>query len=249
MLKALALSKSYEPGTLALDKLDLEVQPGEIYCLLGANGAGKTTTIHLFLELMEPTSGRALICGVDVHKEPLRAKEKVAYLPESLKLYGALTGRQNLEFFAGLGGRELQRGEAEALLARVGLRRGAADERVRSYSKGMRQKLGIAIVLAKEAPTLILDEPLSGLDPEAASLFIDHLLELRDGGTAILLSTHDLLRAKQLADRVGILKEGKKILECSREELAQQDLEELYLQYIQGDGGDEARPEVAVRVP
>jgi len=233
VLQAIGLSKSYEPGTLALAGLDLEVRPGEIYCLLGANGAGKTTTIHLFLNLLEPTAGRALICGIDVQRDPLAAKAKVAYLPERLELYGALTGRQNLEFFAGLAGRQLGGGEVKDLLSRGGRAQEAADARVKPYSKGMRQKLGIAIVLAKDAPALILDEPLSGLDPEAAALFVAQLLELRSQGRAILMSTHDVLRTKQLADRVGILKAGEKVLECSREELAQENLEQLYLDYMQ----------------
>lgn len=242
MLRAEGLSKTYPPRTLALDGLDLEVHPGEIYCLLGANGAGKTTTIHLFLDLMEPSAGRALVCDVDVHQEPLRAKAKVAYLPESLKLYGALTGRQNLEFFAGLCGRHLSVEAVRNLLRRVGLAPEDVDQRVRAYSKGMRQKLGIAMVLAKDAPTLVLDEPLSGLDPEAAALLVDQLRALREDGKAILMSTHDMLRTKQLADRVGILKAGKKVLEYSREELAQHDVERLYLDFIQGDRAAEGQP-------
>ncbi len=235
MIEAEDLTKRYEDGVLALDALNLAVAPGRIYCLLGANGAGKTTTINLFLNFIEPTSGRALIDGIDVARRPLDAKQHIAYLSENVMLYGNFTARQNLDFFARLGGRnQLDREAYYAVMRRVGLPERAFEQRVREFSKGMRQKLGIAICMIKDAPALIMDEPMSGLDPKAAAELVETLQELRNSGKAILMSTHDVFRAKEMADVVGIMKEGRKVMERSRAELGQDDLEQLYLDYMRG---------------
>ena len=239
MIEAVGLSKRYEDGILALDHLDLKVEAGQIYCLLGANGAGKTTAINLFLNFIEPTEGTARIHGVDVYEDPLEARRYVAYLSENVTLYSNFTARQNLEFFAGLSGRDhLGREQSYAIMEQVGLPERAFEQRVKSFSKGMRQKLGIAIVMVKEAPALMLDEPMSGLDPKAAAELLQTLKTLRDDGRAILMSTHDIFRAKELADLVGIMKEGKKVLESTREDLEHQDLEQLYLDYMRADSGE-----------
>jgi ABC-2 type transport system ATP-binding protein len=236
MIDAIQLSKRYEDGVLALDALDLAVAPGQVCCLLGANGAGKTTTINLFLDFLEPDGGRALLDGIDVHARPLEALSRVGYLSENVTLYSNFTARQNLEFFARLGGREpLERHEAREVLARVGLPEKAFEQRVKSFSKGMRQKLGIAITMVKNAPALLLDEPTSGLDPKAAAELIRTLRGLRDAGKAILMSTHDIFRAKELADLVVILREGRKVFESDRAGLEHEDLEELYLQFMRGE--------------
>lgn len=236
MIKAIQLSKRYEDGILALDALDLSVAPGQVCCLLGANGAGKTTAINLFLNFLEPTSGRALLGGVDVHARPLEALGRVAYLSENVTLYLNFTARQNLDLFARLGGRgPLSREEAREVLARVGLPEKAFDQRVKSFSKGMRQKLGIAIAKVKNAPALLLDEPTSGLDPKAAAELVRTLQGLRDDGRAILMSTHDIFRAKELADLVVILREGRKVFESDRTGFEHEDLEELYLHYMRGE--------------
>ncbi len=167
MLVATDLSKRYNDVT-ALDSLNLTVQPGEVFCLLGANGAGKTTTINLFLNFIDPTSGTAAINGLDVTKAPLETKKYVAYIPETVMLYRNLTGIENLEYFAALAGRpDYLRAELLNFFKRVGLPDDAPDRRVGTYSKGMRQKVGIAIALAKGAKALLLDEPTSGLDPKA----------------------------------------------------------------------------------
>jgi ABC-2 type transport system ATP-binding protein len=235
MIEATELSKRYEDGVLALDGLNLKIQPGEIYCLLGANGAGKTTTIHLFLNFIEPTAGQAFINGIDVTKDPLEAKKYVAYLSESVMLYGNFTARQNLEFFAKLGGkRNLKKDDYYRVMREVGLPEKAWEQRVKAFSKGMRQKLGIAICMIKDAPALLLDEPTAGLDPKAAAEFLETLRELRRRRKAILMSTHDIFRAKEIADRVGIMKEGRKVMERTRDELAHEDLERLYLDYMRG---------------
>lgn len=230
MLQAFELTKRYENGVLGLDGLNLTIRAGEIYCLLGANGAGKTTTINLFLGFIPPTSGAAVVGGVDVAKEPLAARRHLAYVPENVLLYTYFTARQNLEFFARLAGRPLRgREQAYAVMRRAGLEEGAFERPLHTFSKGMRQKLGLAIAMVKQADVLLLDEPTSGLDPKAASEFLAVLRELRESGRAILMSTHDVFRSKEVADRVGIMRAGKLVAEQTREELRHQDLERLYL--------------------
>lgn len=237
MIEAIDLTKRYEDGVVALDHLRLTVDPGEIYCLLGANGAGKTTAIYLFLHLIEPTFGEARIAGIDVPRDPLAAKEHLAYVSENVRLYDSFTARQNLDFFARLGRDEpLPAEEHERVLRQVGLPETAFDRKVRSFSKGMRQKLGIAIAILRDAPALLLDEPLSGLDPKAAAELVRILRGLRDRGKAILMSTHDIFRARDLADRIGIMKAGKKVFERTREELRHEDLETIYLEYMREPG-------------
>jgi ABC-2 type transport system ATP-binding protein len=234
MLEAIDLTKRYEDGLLALDHLNLKVEAGETFCLLGANGAGKTTTINLFLDFIPPTDGAAHINGFEVACDPLAAKKHVAYVSENVMLYGNFTARQNLDFFARLSGRQdLSRDDYYMVLRRVGLQEKAFEQRVKQFSKGMRQKLGIAIAIVKDSPAVLLDEPTSGLDPKAAAELMALLGELRDDGKAIFMSTHDLFRAKEHADRVGIMKEGRLVMLRTREELAEEDLERLYLDYME----------------
>jgi ABC-2 type transport system ATP-binding protein len=238
MIEAIDLTKRYEDGLLALDALNLKINPGEIYCLLGANGAGKTTTINLFLNFIRPTSGRALIKGVDVTKDPLEAKKHVSYISENVTLYGHLTARQTLDFFARLGGkRELKKDDYYMVLREVGLQEKAFEQQVKHFSKGMRQKVGIAIAMIKDAPAVLLDEPTAGLDPKAAAEFVEVLIDLRAQYKAILISTHDIFRAKDIADRVGIMKEGRKVIERTHNELEHEDLLSLYLGYMRGGYG------------
>ena len=236
IIKADDLSKRYEDGVLALDHLNLEVRPGEVYCLLGANGAGKTTTINLFLNFLPPTTGTCYVNGIDVTKDPLEAKKYVSFVSENVMLYGNFTARQNLDFFAKLGGKtELSREDYFQVMRRVSLQEKAFEQRVKSFSKGMRQKLGISIAIIKDAPAILLDEPTSGLDPKAASEFLDILNELRDEGKAVLMSTHDIFRAKDVANRVGIMKEGRLVMERTREELQTEDLVKIYLDYMRAE--------------
>ncbi len=239
----MALSKRYEDGLLAVDSVSFAVAPGEIYAMLGGNGAGKSTTIHLFLDLIRPSSGTARVAGVTVQEEPLRAKAQLAYVAENVELYGELTALQNLEFFAQLAGLRPTRDELAATLRRVGLEEEAHRRRLKTFSKGMRQKTGLAVAILRRAPVLILDEPTSGLDPRAAWELGRLLEELRDEGRAILMSTHDVFRAKQLADRVGVMSRGRLVAEWSRDELAAQDLEQLYLQWVEAPGGEPAAPQ------
>jgi len=232
MLEAEDLAKHYG-DVVALRGLSLQVEPGEIFCLLGANGAGKTTTIQLFLGFIKPTGGIARIAGQDVAEHPLETKSKLAYIPENVHLYPNLTGIENLEFFATLAGRdELSEDELRDALKRAGLAADAADRRVGGYSKGMRQKVGIALAMAKEAQVLLLDEPTSGLDPKASNEFSALLEQVREDGVAVLMATHDIFRSKEVGDRVGIMKHGELIATMSMGELSHTDLERIYLEHM-----------------
>ncbi len=232
MLEAHALTKRYN-GVTALNALTLTVAPGDVFCLLGANGAGKTTTINLFLNFIAPTSGTALVNGLDVTKEPLETKRHLAYIPETVMLYKNLTGLENLEYFAALAGKpDLTREQLVGYFREVGLAVEAADRRVGTYSKGMRQKVGIAIALAKGAKALLLDEPTSGLDPKASNEFSDLLRRLSGSGVAVLMATHDLFRAKESGTRVGIMKHGTLVAQHTTDEFGHADLERIYLEHM-----------------
>lgn len=232
MLETENLSKSYN-GTAALDALNLRIERGEVFCLLGANGAGKTTTINLFLNFVEPTAGRALIKGLDVGAHPLETKRFVAYIPEQVMLYRNLTGLENLEYFSALAGRGGHtKDELLSFFREVGLPEEAAHKRVSAYSKGMRQKVGISIALAKKAEALLLDEPTSGLDPKASNEFSEVLGKLSAQGVAVLMATHDLFRAKESGTRVGIMRHGRLVREMRTEEIGHADLERIYLEHM-----------------
>lgn len=232
MLQAFGLTKQYGAQT-ALDRLDLDIQPGEIYALLGANGAGKTTTINLFLNFIAPSAGQVKIAGLDVTLEPLASKQQVAYIPEQVMLYGVLSGLENLNYFSALAlGHRLPRDRLLALMEAAGLERGVADRRVSEYSKGMRQKIWIAVALAKQAKALLLDEPTAGLDPQAASEFSALLRKAADNGVAVLTTTHDLFHAKHTATRIGIMKKGRLVDSLDSAQIASTDLQALYLQHM-----------------
>lgn len=235
MIEAVDLSKRYPNGHLALDALNLRVEAGEIYCLLGAQGSGKTTAINLFLGFTEPTAGRAWIDGVDVAREPLRAKARAAYLADTTAFYRRLTALENLGFFARLGGRRAPTHDCEMALREVGLPEAAFTQRMGEFSPGMARKVGIAAALMKEAPALLLDQPFLGLDPKSAAELAELLESVRDRGRALLITMQDLFWARQLADRVGILQEGRQVLTRTREELQYENLERLYLGYMRGD--------------
>jgi ABC-2 type transport system ATP-binding protein len=231
MLKAKNLTKSYN-GKVVLNNVSFEVNPGEVFCLLGANGAGKTTTINLFLNFIEPTSGHAFIGDKDVTQEPLETKKLLAYIPENLTLYPNLTGLENLEYFVGLGGKKYGKEQYGQFLSDSGLQPENHTNRVGAYSKGMRQKVGIAIAMAKDAKSLLLDEPTSGLDPKASNDFADLLKKLSDKGVAILMATHDLFRAKESGTHIGIMKEGNLVEHITTEQINHTDLEKLYLKHM-----------------
>ncbi len=231
MLEAVALTKHYGNNE-ALKSLDLQVREGDIYCLLGANGAGKTTTINLFLNFISPTSGVAKVDGVSVEQAPQKTKRHLAYIPEQVMLYGNLSGLENLDYFARLGGNIYEQDELRSFLVRCGLQQSAADRPIGGYSKGMRQKVGVAIALAKNAKALLLDEPTSGLDPKASNEFSELLLQLKEQGAAIFMATHDLFRAKETGTRIGIMREGQLVQEMRSDDVSHSDLERIYLEQM-----------------
>jgi ABC-2 type transport system ATP-binding protein len=234
MLQAIELTKRYEDGQLALDALHLDIKPGEIFFLLGANGAGKTTTINLFLNFIEPTRGKVLVDGIDVMENPLETKKHISYVSENVMLYGNFTARQNLDFFSKLAGKtRLTKQNYYDIMRNVGLQDEAFEKKLKTFSKGMRQKVGLAISMIKDAPNILLDEPTSGLDPRSASELMQMLMKLREQGKSILMCTHDIFRAKAVADRVGIMKEGRLAMVRTREQFMYDDLERIYLDYMQ----------------
>jgi ABC-2 type transport system ATP-binding protein len=217
------LTKRYGSLT-AVDDLDLEVYPGEIFGLLGQNGAGKTTTILMLLGLSEPTEGEAEVMGLDPARVPREVKRRVGYLPDAVGFYGGMTGRENLRYTARLNG--LSRREADEaideVLEQVGLT-DRADDAVETYSRGMRQRLGIADALVKSPDLLILDEPTTSIDPLGVVEILDLLRRLVDErGLAILLSSHLLTQVQSVCDRIGIFAAGRLVGEGTVEELAAQ---------------------------
>ncbi|WP_430408862.1 ABC transporter ATP-binding protein [Kordia sp.] len=229
MIRIQNLTKIYGDLT-ALDTLNLEVKEGEIYCLLGANGAGKTTTINLLLGFIKPTSGNAFINDIDVVAQPKLTKNYLAYIPENLMLYPSLSAIENLDYFSGIANKNFKKDELEAFLIEAGLQTTAFHKSVAKYSKGMRQKVGIAIALAKDAKVLLLDEPTSGLDPKASNEFGQLLQKLRQKGVATLMATHDLFRAKEVATTIGVMKDGQLKQQWAVEELSLKELEDSYLE-------------------
>ena len=231
MLIAENLSKTYGDYK-ALNNLNLKLNKGEIFALLGQNGAGKSTTINIFLGFVKPTEGVAKINGISVINHPEETKKFIAYIPETVLLYPNLTGVENLKFFSSLAGFDYDNEALTNFLSKAGLQSDAHHNRLGGYSKGMRQKVGIAIAIAKKAKVLLLDEPTSGLDPKASNEFSEILKELASEGTTIFMATHDIFRAKEVADRIGIMKRGNLISEINADEISANELEKLYLQTV-----------------
>jgi len=217
------LSKHYGDHK-AVDRLSLTVDRGEIFGLLGPNGAGKSTTILMMLGLTEPTSGQVRVCGHDPTREALAVKQKVGYLPDDIGFYDDMTGLENLLFTARLNGlsREEAMERAHSLLQRVGLQE-AAGKKTGTYSRGMRQRLGLADVLIKQPEVVILDEPTLGLDPEGVRELLQLIERLsHDEQITVLLSSHHLHQVQQICDRVGLFVAGKLIAEGDIQSLSRQ---------------------------
>lgn len=231
MLKAVQLTKEYNRYP-ALKGIDIEVGSGEIYCLLGANGAGKSTTINIFLGFTKPTSGTVSINGIDVATHGAETKQYITYIPENLTLYPFLSGFENLKYFCALSGNEGTKEKLEALLTEAGLQPDFIHKRTAQYSKGMRQKVGIALAIAKQSKVLLLDEPTSGLDPKASNEFSELLLRMREKGVATLMATHDIFRAKETGTTIGIMKNGLLVETLTTDNTSAKDLESLYLQHM-----------------
>ena len=233
------------PGHRALDGLNLSVPAGRVFGLLGPNGAGKSTTINLVTGLLQPTSGSIRVGGIDAVADPTGARGLLAYVSESVALYPHLTGIENLQLFSRLAGRRLDDAECTACLDRAGLQTSAHKRRIGTYSKGMRQKVGLAIALAKEARAVVLDEPSSGLDPSASHDLAERVRELASDGLAVLMATHDLFRARETCDTVGLLVQGVLRAEWDASEVKDKDLEAAYLDLVTGDGAKAAAAEAA----
>ena len=217
------LTRAY--GTkVAVNHLDLSIRRGEVFGLLGPNGAGKTTTILMLLGLTEPTLGSAQINGIDCTRNSIEVKRITGYLPDNVGFYPDMTGRENLRFTGRLNGLDEKtiNEKIEELLERVGMTY-AADQKTGTYSKGMRQRLGIADVLMKDPQVIILDEPTLGLDPEGMRDFLRLIKQLSvEDGRTILVSSHQLYQIQQICDRVGIFVSGS-LIACGRiEELGRQ---------------------------
>jgi len=219
---------------LAVNKLDLTVSSGEIVALLGPNGAGKTTSLHCILGFLRPDQGSVSVMGINPVTDLAGARAQLAYIPEQVALYASLSGMENLHYMAKVGGSSQSKEELRALFKDLDLAADFIDKPVSGYSKGMRQKVGIAIALAKKASLLILDEPTSGLDPSASYDFSQLIQSLAAKGTGILLATHDLYRAQEDASRVVIIHQGEWVAELCRDEIKQAQLEAVYLEKIRG---------------
>lgn len=217
---------------VALERLDLTLPAGQVFALLGPNGAGKTTTINLILGFLKADAGHVEVCGVDAALEPLRARQHIAYIPEQVALYPAMSGLDNLRYFTTLAGLTLDHAHLRALLTEAGLAEEAQQRRAGAYSKGMRQKVGIAIAMARSAKLLLLDEPTSGLDPSASAEFSGVVRAAAARGTAVLMATHDLYRIKELADRVGVLHRGRIVEDIDPAALDHVALEQLYMERL-----------------
>jgi ABC-2 type transport system ATP-binding protein len=216
-------------ATEALSDVSVSVGAGEVLCLLGANGAGKTTLVDICLGFVRPDAGTVSIDGHDVLRDSFAARQRTGYVPEQVLLYDTMTGLEHVRFFAEVTGRAVPDETALDALALAGLGRDAAERRLGTYSKGMRQKVALAIALSKQARVLLLDEPLSGLDPKSAIDLSERLRELSRRGLAVLVTTHDLLRARETATHIGIMRAGRLVHLVETAGIALPDLERLYL--------------------
>ena len=229
MIKLQNITKSFKDKK-ALDNLSLRVNSGEIYGLLGANGAGKSTTLNLLIGFLEADSG---VIKITNSKDQLITKDMIGYIPENVNLYPYLSGIENLDYFCKLSGLIFKSSELKDLLNECGLESDSHFKRTSEYSKGMRQKVGIAIALAKNANIYLLDEPASGLDPMASNELSVILKKLSSKGSTILMASHDLFRVRETCDKIGILKQGCLIKEMLSQEVTSNELENIYLNFMQ----------------
>ena len=225
------VSKSFK-GNIAIKELNLQLKKGEILGLLGANGAGKSTTINMLLGFLEPDSGIVHIDEKDITKHKNNLRKLIGYIPENVNLYPYLTGLENLDYFCRLAGISYSKDELTDYLLKCGLQKEAHNKRVSNYSKGMRQKVGIAIAYSKKAEIYLLDEPASGLDPLASSELSVLLKKLAQEGATILMASHDIFRVREVCHRIGILKNGTLVKELLSSDVSANELEKLYLDFM-----------------
>ncbi|MBC8276078.1 MAG: ABC transporter ATP-binding protein [Chloroflexi bacterium] len=224
---------------IAVDKLNLRVDEGEVFGFLGPNGAGKTTTILMLLGLTEPTSGKARICGFDPTREPLKVKRITGYLPEKVGFYEDLTARENLDYTAALNGlsREVASRKIDELVDMVGLSE-MAGHKVGTFSHGMKQRLGIADVMIKDPKVAFFDEPTAGIDPEGIEQVLTLITNMAKQKVTVVLSSHQLQQVQKICTRVGILSKGHLVAEGSVDQLGREAI-----------GGGKFRVEVQVSEP
>ena len=231
MIEVHHITKEFK-GHRGLNDVSFTVRKGEAFCLIGANGAGKSTAIKILTNQFSPTSGTASIDGVNVAESFHQIKSDIAYVPENLMLYGHLSGIQNLDFFCNISGLKYSENELEVYLRQVGLDQKFFHKKLENYSKGMKQKVGIAFALAKKAKVLFLDEPTSGLDPKSIAEFSVLIKSLKDNGMTILMTSHDLFRTINDADRIGIMREGNLLEIVDAKQTTFADLEKKYMDYM-----------------
>lgn len=237
------LTKIYKNET-AVSNLSFTVQQGEIFGFLGPNGAGKTTTLLMLMGLTEPTSGKARVLGIDPTRDPIKVKQKIGYLQENMGFYRDMNAFQSLVYIAELNGIDRMDAERriEDALAMVGLKN-EIDKQIGAYSRGMRQRLGIAELLVKEPEVAFLDEPTLGLDPDSTNRIIELIKRLcADKKMTVLLSSHMLHQVQKVCDRIGIMINGHMVAQGAMDQLAEEKLgigketytlEEVYMKYFQ----------------
>ncbi|MFY8005362.1 MAG: ABC transporter ATP-binding protein [Chitinophagaceae bacterium] len=231
MIQLNEVTKSFK-GYVAVQNLSLRVGKGEVYGLLGANGAGKSTTISMLLGFLEPDKVSVLVNNLSVANNINTIRKNIGYIPENVMLYPYLTGFENLKYFCELANLQHNKTDLTEILTICGLDSKVHHKKVANYSKGMRQKVGIAIAYAKKASVYLLDEPASGLDPLASNELSALLKKLASEGASILMASHDIFRVREVCHTIGIIKNGSLVQEISSNEVTANELENIYLAFM-----------------
>ena len=232
MIEISNLTVQYPNGVKALNEVSISLMGGEICSLLGANGAGKSTLLLACLNFLQPISGTIMIDGVNVIEDPVSARNKIGYLPDDCQLFGEMTVAENIRFFASLLSTASKVDVVDRLLEEVRLENNVKHRKVAELSKGMRQRIGLGIVMMRNAKVLLLDEPTSGLDVSSSRQLSDVVLSLRSRGACILICTHDLFRTQEISDRVLILSNGQVVAQYDKETFQTADIESLFVKYV-----------------
>jgi len=242
MIETQMLTKRYG-DLVAVDKLNLSVNAGEIFVFLGSNGAGKTTTIKMLTSLLRPTSGTAIVAGYDVEKSPMEVKKVMGYLPDEPFLYNKLTGREFLQFVADMHNIKKKKDKVDKFIELFELS-SSADDLIEGYSLGMKKKIAIGAALIHDPKVLFLDEPTGGLDPKSAKTMKDLLQDISKKGTTVFMTTHILEVAEKMCDRVGIIDHGRLIKVGTMDELRKESaknsrsLEDIFLELTSSSSED-----------